>query len=112
MGYAAAIGSGVSIIVLTRTLLANILKSMKGNKLIYLETMLIVLAGGVANACNAGIMRIKEFRNGIPITNEKGDVQYGISVKAGRKAVLETAFTRACMPIMSLGTPIGLMVLI
>ena len=69
MGYSAAIGTGVSIILISRTILATLLKSMTGNSLIYLETVLIMIAGGFANSSNTSIMRNKEFRNGIPITN-------------------------------------------
>jgi len=49
---------------------------------------------------------------GIPISNKDGTVEYGKSIVAGRKVVIETAIVRAVMPVVNLGMPITAMFLL
>mmetsp|Transcript_4820 Transcript_4820/g.8272 ORF Transcript_4820/g.8272 Transcript_4820/m.8272 type:complete len:94 (-) Transcript_4820:286-567(-) len=50
-------------------------------------------------------MRSKELKDGIVVENQDGSVQYGKSKVAGRKAIMETAFSRFVLPLPVLFFP-------
>ena len=80
MGYAAALLTSISIIVGARVALAKTLRTLQGNNLIWINSLVIMTAGGIANACNVAIMRRRECLDGIQIRNEDGTVEYGDSI--------------------------------
>ena len=51
-------------------------------------------------------MRRKELKEGVELINEKGDVKYGKSIVAGKKAIIESAISRAALPFPVLMFPI------
>ena len=66
--------------------------------------LIAFLANSSANATNLFFVRLKEYREGIPVLTEEGR-EVGISKIAGKTAVLQTALTRAAMPILPLFVP-------
>jgi len=59
----------------------------------------------LAGASNLALMRYKEWKDGIYVYSKEGDVEYGKSRNAGKKAILETAFTRSLLPLPVLFIP-------
>lgn len=82
-GYSGAVAVSVSIALFTRTIFAKQLVGMKGPKLVVANAFLNYIAGATAGACNLALMRSKELKDGILVTNEAGTVEYGKSKKAG-----------------------------
>jgi len=66
--------------------------------------LIAFIANSSANATNLLCVRKKEYQDGIPVTTLDGK-EVGISKKAGETAVLQTALTRAAMPILPLFVP-------
>lgn len=58
-----------------------------------------------AGAANIYFTRRMEISDGVPISNENGDVTYGVSKEAGKQGVLKTILTRA------VGLPLPVLVL-
>lgn len=104
-GYTGAVAVSVSIALFTRTIFAPQLATLKGPKLIIANAFLNYIAGASAGASNLALMRWKEVKDGIKVQNEKGDVTYGSSKKAGKKAIAETAFSRFFLPLPVLFFP-------
>jgi hypothetical protein len=96
-----------SIVLGARLLLAKHFHSLKGSKLIMANTLLNMVAVGTANATNVVMMRQNEIKEGIPVTNKEGTIEYGKSVEAGKRAVLETCCSRLAMPIPGLLLPVA-----
>lgn len=86
-GYAGAVACSCSIALLSRTIFAKQLKSFKGSKLIVFNALLNYVAAATAGASNLVLMRYKEFNEGIMVHNDKGDIEYGKSKAAGKKAI-------------------------
>lgn len=82
--YGAASACSMGIAMVSRTLVADKLKSFKGSRFLMLNAMLNFLAASMAGGLNCCMMRYKEARAGVDITNEKGDVVYGKSREAGK----------------------------
>ena len=53
-----------------------------------LNAMLNFIAASMAGGLNCALMRWKETKAGVDITNKKGDVIYGKSREAGKQAVI------------------------
>ena len=82
-GYSGAVAVSISIALFTRTIFAPQLASLRGPRLIIANAFLNYLASAAAGSSNLALMRWKEVKDGIKVQNEKGDVTYGTSKKAG-----------------------------
>jgi len=71
------------------------------------NTLLNMVAVGAANATNVVMMRSKEFKEGITVRNRAGTTEYGMSIEAGKTAVLETCASRIFMPLPGLLLPVA-----
>ena len=96
----------MGISITSRTMLASTLKSMTGPKALVLNASLNYVAVAIAGFFNCSLMRYKETKSGIDITNENQDVVYGKSKAAGVEAVKLTAYSRMVLPIMPIGLPL------
>lgn len=97
-GYGAAVIVGCSMAFGVRTVFAKQLSKLSGPRLVFANFLVAYLSAAPAGAANAILMRYKELENGIVVQNKKGDVEYGQSKEAGKKAVLETAISRCVLP--------------
>lgn len=79
--------------------------SFSGSKAFFFMFTISYIANATANASNLMIIRSKEFREGIPVTDSEGNA-VGVSKKVGRSAVTQTAVTRMILPILPLGVPV------
>jgi hypothetical protein len=104
-GYAGAVAVSVLIALYTRTIFAPTLKTLKGSKLIIANAFLNYIAGSLAGASNLVLMRFKETQDGIKIQNKEGDITYGQSKVAAKRAIMQTAITRFLLPIPVLFFP-------
>ena len=86
-GYIGACVSSIGIAMVSRTMFAGKLKAFTGAKFLLLNGLLNYAAAGSAGFLNCLLMRMKESKDGIDITNKTGDVVYGKSREAGKKAV-------------------------
>ena len=96
----ASIGAGIAV----RRSITPFKKFFTGTKALLFTFIISGIANSAANGSNLLIIRSKEMKNGIPLKTESGE-EVGISLKAGRSAVLQTALTRCMMPILPLGVP-------
>ncbi|KAK8790882.1 hypothetical protein WA158_005513 [Blastocystis sp. Blastoise] len=69
-----------------------------------LRMSLPFLAVATAGVSNVLLMRLAEMSKGINVFDEDGN-DLGVSIKAGKKAVINTAITRICIPIPVLLIP-------
>mmetsp|Transcript_11988 Transcript_11988/g.13521 ORF Transcript_11988/g.13521 Transcript_11988/m.13521 type:complete len:313 (+) Transcript_11988:24-962(+) len=97
---AASIGVGLGV----KRFIEPFKSSFTGSKAFFFMFIISCVANSAANGSNLVIIRSKEMREGIPITTKDGE-EVGISKKAGKSAVLQTALTRCIMPIFPLGIP-------
>lgn len=95
----------MAIALVSRTMFASKLKAYSGGKFLLLNATLNYAAAGTAGLLNCALMRYKETKAGIDITNKKGDVTYGKSREAGKKAVMQTGLSRAFLPVIPLCLP-------
>ena len=51
------------------------------------------------------LMRSKELKEGVTVQNQDGSIEYGKSVIAGKKAIMETAVSRFVLPLPVLFFP-------
>ena len=72
---------------------------MKGASHILATAVLNFMSSACANAANVLLVRFKEARDGVEVSNEDATLMYGVSRKAGRRAILETAISRALLPL-------------
>ena len=79
-GYSAAVVTSVSIALISRTLMAKQLASLKGPRLILTNAFLNWMAAAFAGFANCALMRQKELFEGISVYNKDGTVCYGKSV--------------------------------
>ena len=82
-GYAGACVSSVGIAMVSRTMFAGKLKAFTGAKFLLLNGLLNYSAAGSAGFINCFLMRLKETKDGIDITNKTGEEVYGKSRVAG-----------------------------
>lgn len=104
-GYLGAVVVSCGLSYSVRRIFAQQLGKMKGPKVILANALINLFAAAPAGAANTVLMRYKELESGITIQNERGDVDYGVSRAAGRKAVTETALTRCILPMPVLFFP-------
>lgn len=88
-----------------RTIFAAQLKGGVGPRFILLQSVLNYISVASAGFLNCALMRYKETKDGIDVTNKKGDVVYGKSRAAGLEAVKKTGVSRAFLPIMPVCIP-------
>ena len=104
-GYLAATATSVGVALITRTMFAKSLAKMSGPKLTLANAALNYLAAALAGPANLALIRYKELQEGVDIQSEQGDVTYGKSKEAGRQAIIQTAITRAVLPLPVLFLP-------
>ena len=102
--YGAAVSSSVGIGLGMRKILAPISQKAKGPSKLFINFLISLTAVGSAGFINLLIMRSKEMKEGISLTDHEG-VERGKSKIIGKKAVVNTAFTRLLMPIPPLLLP-------
>lgn len=104
-GYAGAVAVSVSIALISRTMVASTLKSLKGAKLILANSALNYIAAALAGTSNLILMRSKELKDGIAVQSKDGNETYGVSKAAANKAIWQTAFSRFVLPFPVLFFP-------
>ena len=104
-GYIGACIASMGIAAVTRTMFAGQLKSFTGAKFLMLNGVLNYVAVGSAGFLNCSLMRLKETKEGIDVTNKANDIVYGKSKAAGKTAVLQTGLSRAILPILPILLP-------
>lgn len=87
-----------------RKLLTPFSKNVHGPGQLFVNFLISLSAVGSAGFINLLIMRSKEMRQGIALTDHEGN-ERGKSKIIGKKAVVSTAFTRFLMPIPPLLLP-------
>ena len=83
-GYSAAVVTSVGIALISRTLMAKQLSSLRGPRLILTNAFLNWMAAAFAGFANCALMRQKELFEGISVYNKDGTVCYGKSLEAGK----------------------------
>lgn len=104
-GYSGAVAVSMSIALFTRKIFAKQLAPLKGPSLIFANSFLAILAGSSAGAANLILMRQKELKQGVTVTNKDGSKEYGKSKVAGKKAIQQTAISRIVLPVPVLCFP-------
>lgn len=104
-GYIGAVTVSIGIVMVSRTFLNPRLAKLGGSTQFIANAVLNYVAASCAGVANLAIMRQKELHEGVELKNEKMDKAYGKSVKAGKKAVGETAFSRFVLPLPVLLLP-------
>ena len=74
----------MGIAMVSRTMFAGKLKAFTGAQFLLLNGLLNYSAAGTAGFLNCLLMRMKESKDGIDITNKTGEVVYGKSKEAGK----------------------------
>ncbi len=69
--------------MVSRTFFAKQLKNFTGGRLLMMNALLNYIAAGSAGFANCFLMRYKETKDGIDVTNSDGSVVYGKSTVAG-----------------------------
>ena len=103
--YVTASACSMAIAIVSRTMVADKLKNFKGSRFLVLNAMLNFLATSSTGALNCVLMRWKETKIGVDITNQKGDIVYGKSREAGKQAVIQTGLSRAFLPAIPFFLP-------
>jgi hypothetical protein len=81
-------------------------KSVKGSKLILVNSIVSSIAGGTASYLNTFFMRRVEMENGIEVFSDEALSQkVGISKVCAQQAVVETAWSRVFLAISCLMSP-------
>lgn len=95
-GYIGAVTSAVSIAVGLNVLVKNA-SNLSPAKRMFIQRFIPFPAVASASVCNVVLMRLKELSTGIEVTTKDGTV-VGVSKIAAKKALKETAATRAVLP--------------
>ena len=103
--YIGAVLVSGSIAIMTRTYFGARLSTLRGSMVVFANAGLNFLATAAASATNVTLMRSKELRDGIKVRNKRGDVTYGLSKQAARKAVFLTSQSRMIHPLPTLFFP-------
>jgi F0F1-type ATP synthase membrane subunit c/vacuolar-type H+-ATPase subunit K len=104
MAYSAAVSTSIGIGLGFRKLLAPISKNLKGPSQLFVNFFISLAAVGSAGFLNLLIMRSNEIKEGIMLTDSEGN-QCGKSKVIGKRAVVNTAFSRFLMPVPPLLIP-------
>jgi hypothetical protein len=102
--YTSAVGASIGVGLCVKKLLSPFESSFKGSRKFFFTFLIAFIANSSANAANLFCVRRGEFTNGIPVLSKDGK-EMGISKVAGRTAVIQTAFSRAIMPVLPLFVP-------
>ena len=87
-----------------RKLLTPIAQRVRGPSKLFINFLISLSAVGSAGFLNLLIMRSKEIKEGITLTDSHGN-EVGKSKIIGKKAVISTAMTRLLMPVPPLLLP-------
>ena len=110
-GYLSAVGSALTVAILLRKMTGGMTKTATGTKLLLLNTLVGGTAGACASFCNTYCMRMAETEKGINVyKDEKLEQLAGVSKLAATSAVTETAASRSCMSLSSVGIPAMLII--
>jgi len=104
LSYCGAVIASIGVGLAVKKFIEPFKSSFTGSKAFFFMFTISFIANSAANGTNLLIIRSKEFREGIPVSTKEGE-EVGISHKAGRSAVLQTALTRCIMPVLPLGIP-------
>ena len=104
MAYSAAVSASIGVGLGMRKLLTPLSKRITGPGNLFVNFLISLAAVGSAGFINLLIMRSKEIKEGITLTDHEG-VERGKSKIIGKSAVISTAFTRFLMPISPLLLP-------
>jgi len=104
IAYCTAVAASIGVGLGVKRFIEPFKSSFTGSKAFFFMFTISFMANSTANGSNLMIIRGKEYKNGIPITDKDGN-ELGVSKTIGRSAVLQTAFTRCIMPILPLGIP-------
>lgn len=96
LGYTGAVTSAVSIAVGLNVLVKKSAGVSPAKRLL-IQRFIPFPAVATASVCNILLMRHRELSTGIEVTNKEGKV-VGVSKVAAKKALKETAATRAVLP--------------
>nr|XP_039262617.1 sideroflexin-5-like [Styela clava] len=96
LGYTGAVTSAVSI-ALGLNVLVKKSTGLSPAKRLLIQRFIPFPAVATASVCNVLLMRNRELSTGIEVTNKEGKV-IGVSKVAAKKALMETAATRAVLP--------------
>lgn len=102
--YFAAVTASISIGLGMRRLLTPYSKHFKGPAQLFFNFLINVTAIGCAGVLNVLIMRSKEMKEGITLTDVNGN-EIGKSPMIGKDAVVKTALSRVILPIPPLLLP-------
>ena len=100
-----ALAASMGIAYGLRTVFATQISQLKGGKALIASAALNWISAASAGGLNCALMRSKELSNGIYIENEDGSTVYGKSTVAGRQAVIQTAGSRAFLPLPVIFAP-------
>jgi hypothetical protein len=104
ISYAAAVTASITIGLGMRRLLTPYSKIFKGPARLFFNFLINVTAIGCAGVLNVLIMRSKEMKEGITLTDVNG-YEIGKSPKIGKEAVVKTALSRIILPFPPLLLP-------
>jgi hypothetical protein len=104
ISYAAAVIASITIGLGMRRLLTPYSKIFKGPARLFFNFLINVTAIGCAGVLNVLIMRSKEMKEGITLTDVNGN-EIGKSPKIGKEAVIKTALSRIILPFPPLLLP-------
>lgn len=85
--YFTAVLASIYVGLGVKKLLNPFESKFKGSKMFFFTFLIAFLANSSANATNLFFVRLKEYREGIPVLTEEGR-EVGISKIAGKTAVL------------------------
>lgn len=102
--YCAAVSTSIGVGLGVRKMLEPFSSKFTGAKGLFLNFVISFAAVGTAGCLNLMMMRSKEMKEGISLTDKDG-IEYGKSKIIGRKAVVQTGLTRYIMPIPPLLIP-------
>ena len=101
----------MTVAISLRKLTSGMTKTATGTKLLLLNALVGGTAGATANFCNTYCMRMAETEKGINVYKDKKLEQIaGVSKLAATSAVTETAASRSCLALLSVGIPAGLII--
>ena len=102
--YLAAVSTSIAIGLGMRRLLNPYAQKFRGPAQLFMNFLINVTAIGCAGVLNVLIMRSKEMKDGIVMTDSNG-TEVGKSPKIGRDAVMKTAISRIILPVPPLLLP-------
>ncbi|CAI2369335.1 unnamed protein product [Moneuplotes crassus] len=102
--YCAAVICSITIGLLVKALLSPYFAYFEGSTQHFFSFLISLSACGSAGVANVLIMRASEMKEGIALTDAKGN-EFGKSPIIGKNAVIKTALSRIFLPILPLLLP-------